>query len=201
MKLTPLQLDALKELATVGSGHAASGLSSMLGKRIDLSVPKVQVIPFSQVADCLGGAEQVVCAIIFRLIGVTTGSVLLMFSQKSSAKLLNLLLDRNKPVLRSFDEYEESALKELGNISTGAYLTALSELTELKLVHSTPALAVDMLGAVLNEVMIIQAEEADQAIIVETEFCIGKRVATGHLLFVPDSVGMQKILKGLGVDI
>lgn len=183
----------------IGSGNTASGLSSLLGKKISLSVPKVQLLPFNEVADYLGGAEQTVSAIIFKLLGDIEGSIVLLFSQETSAQLLNLMLGRQQPLLRTFNEYEESALMELGNISTGTYLTSLSEVTKLKLTHSIPALAVDMLGAALDEVMISQAEEADQAVIIETEFSIGGEKVTGHILFVPNSAGMQKILSNLGV--
>lgn len=198
-KMTPLQLDALRELSMIGSGNTASGLSSLLGKRISLSVPKVQLLPFNEVADYLGGAEQTVSAIIFKLLGDIEGSIVLMFSQETAAQLLNLMLGRQQPLLRTFNEYEESALMELGNISTGTYLTSLSEVTKLKLTHSIPALAVDMLGAALDEVMISQAEEADQAVIIETEFSVGGEKVTGNILFVPNSAGMQKILSNLGV--
>ena len=39
-KITSLHLDVLKEIGNIGAAHAATALSDLLNKKIDMRVPK-----------------------------------------------------------------------------------------------------------------------------------------------------------------
>ena len=54
---TDLQLDALRELANIGSGTASTALSTMLGRSVDISVPSASVLPMAEAVSSIGNAE------------------------------------------------------------------------------------------------------------------------------------------------
>jgi len=199
LKLTDLQLDALREIGTIGAGNAATGLSKMLNKRISISVPSTKVVKLEKVPELLGGAESLVAVVYFQVTGPFLGTILLIFSLKEALRLVDMLLGRKNGETRLLDEFSGSALKELGNISAGSYLTALSEVVKMRLIHSTPGLATDMLEAVLDGVLIKLALEAENALVVDTEFEVEENKVQGHFLFLPEPQGLEVILEKLGV--
>jgi len=199
LKLSDLQLDALREIGTIGAGNAATGLSKMLNKRINISVPSTKVVKLEKVPELLGGAESLVVAVYFQVTGPFLGSILLIFSLKEALRLVDMLLDRKNGETQILDEFSGSALKELGNISAGSYLSALSSVVKMRLMHSIPGLATDMLQAVLDGVLIKLALEAENALVVDTEFKVEGNKAQGHFLFLPEPAGLEVILEKLGV--
>ncbi len=197
--LSSLQLDTLKEIGTIGAGNAASGLSILVNNRVEISIPKVQFLALQEVANSLGYAEQPVCAIYLELKGEINGFAMLIFSQGNAANLVNLMLNQEKISGDIFNEYEKSALKELGNISAAAYLNALAGLTGFKITCSIPYFAMDMLGAVLDQVLAAIATEVDYAVLIETAFSIGQSNVNGYFLLLPNIEGLKMILKKLHV--
>ena len=199
LKLTTLQLDALKEIATIGAGNTATSLSKMLNRRINIDIPSARVIGLEKVPEALGGPETLVAAVYFQITGVFCASFLLIFPLKAALTLVDMLLGRKKGETKMLDEVSNSALKEIGNISSGSYLMALSEVTKLRLVHSVPGLATDMLEAVLDGVLIKLALESENAVVLDAEFEVEKDTVRGHYLFLPEPEGLNKILKALNV--
>ncbi len=197
--LTELQLDALKEIGTIGAGNAATGISKMLGRKIDITVPRVNMVALEKVPEMLGGSETLVTAIYFQVTGDISGTVLFMFPIRESLKMADLLVGKTLGQTRTLDDFSQSALKELGNISTASYLMALSGVIKMKLFHSVPGLVTDMLGAVLDGILIKLSLEVEHAVIVETEFTVGEKMVKGHLLFLPDPDGLKAIIEALGV--
>lgn len=199
LKLTELQLDALREIGTIGAGNAATGLSNMLKKKINIDIPSVKVVRLEKIPDLLGGPESSVAAVYFHVTGPFSGAIFLIFSLKEALRLVDMLLDRNNGDTKTLDEFAGSALKELGNISVGSYLVALSEVVKMRLMHSIPGLATDMLEAVLDGVLIELALEAENAVVIDTEFKVEKDRVQGHFLFLPEPDGLDRILKALNV--
>ena len=82
--LKELQFDALKEVANIGAGHAATALSQMTNKKIMISVPEVTVTPLEEVPEVLGHPEEVVAAVLMHMMGDLTGRTLLLFPEPSA---------------------------------------------------------------------------------------------------------------------
>lgn len=199
INLTDIQIDALREIGTIGAGNAATALSKMLGKRINITVPDTNVVRLEEVPDKLGGAETVTTSVYFQVVGNVTANMLCMFHQQGALKLVDLLTDKQIGATHILDEFSQSALKELGNITIGSYLFAMSEFIKLSMFHSTPSLVTDMLGAVLDGILIKLGLEAEHALIIETEFMVGEDMVKGWLLFIPDTAGLGAILEAVGM--
>lgn len=195
--LNSLVIDVLKEIGNIGAGNAATALAKMLDKKIDMNVPKVNLINIADVPDILGGPESLVSAILFTIEGDIEGSIMFVLDFNSSKKLVNLLM--NGYELETLDEFGESALREIGNILSGSYISSLSSLSGLNIKISIPSLSIDMAGAILSVPAIQFGQISDNILIIETEFLEGADNVRGFFFLIPDYDSYDILLKSLGV--
>lgn len=198
LKLTELQLDALKEVGNVGAGNAATALSQIINRKIDMSVPKVAIMPLGDVPDVVGGPDIMVAGVYLRVFGPAPGSILFLLPRESAFYLVDTLMGRNE-ASETLDAMDESALLEIGNILAGAYLNALSYFTKFTLLPSIPALAMDMAGAILSVILIQLGQMGDHALVIETEFSTEADGVKGHFFLIPDPGSLGTILTAIGV--
>lgn len=197
--LADLQLDVLKEVGNIGAGNATTALSKLLDKPVDMKVPKVRIVPFTEITDSIGGEEQVVIAVFLRVVGDAPGSLFFILSLKSARMLLSDLFDAAKDG-EEFNEMELSALTEIGNILSGSYLSSLADFTSLSLSPTVPALAIDMAGAILSYGVLQFGEMGDHALLIDTTFVHRDgAVVEGHFFLIPDPPSFQRIFAALGV--
>lgn len=194
------QLDVLKEVGNIGAGNATTALSKLLNKPVDMKVPKVKMMPFEEIADQIGGPEEVVIAVFLRVIGDAPGNLFFILKQESAKKLLSQIGDWNLMQQEPLSELDLSALSEMGNILAGTYLSALADFTNLKMTPTVPSLSIDMAGAVLSYGLIQFGVMGDQALLIDTSFVHSKgQQVEGHFFFIPDPESFSKIFKALGV--
>lgn len=196
--LSPLQLDALREVGNIGSGNAAVALSSMVDKKVMLSVPRASLVPLVQVSDLVGGAETTVAGVYLHVTGEASGSMLLLLEEESAFDLAKLMVsaDRSKPLTTM----EQSALQETGSILAGSYLNALSQMTGLLLRPSVPGYALDMAGAIIDFILIEISQSEDHVLVIETQFDVEEHIIKGHLILFPDLGSLSILLGRLGVS-
>src|SRR6266850_1037744 len=167
-ELQQLQLDALREVANIGAGHAATALSQMTNMTVMISVPKVNVLRLEEVPDLLGKPDDVIACVLMHMLGDLTGRTLVIFPEPSARMLCDILLRRPPGSTTAFLEMEQSGIKEAGNILTSAYMTALSDFMGMMLLPSVPSLVVDLSGAVLTTAYLNFGHDRDYAFCVET---------------------------------
>lgn len=196
--LKALQLDALREVANIGAGHAATALSQMTNRRIMISVPQIKISPLEEVPELLGTPQEVVAAVLMHMLGDLTGRTLLLFPERVARRLCDMLLRRPAGTTSGFDVIEQSALKEAGNILSGAYMNALSDFMGMLLLPSVPSLVVDLSGAVLTTTYLNFGHDRDFVFCVETEFRIEPEEGLrGHFLLLPDLASLKAIFDAI----
>ena len=198
--LTPVQLDALKEIGNVGAGNSATALSQIINRRIDMNVPTVDMVPLEAVPDLVGGPDAIVVGIFMRVYGKAPSNILFLLPQQSAFYLVDQLMGRQHGETKTLDFMDESALMEIGNILTGAYLNAFFTFTKLTMLPSIPALAMDMAGAILNVVLVQLGQMGDQALVIETEFLSEDDGISGQFFLVPDPGSLETIISAVGVE-
>ncbi|ACL69520.1 chemotaxis protein CheC [Halothermothrix orenii] len=198
--LTDDHKDALKEIGNIGAGNAATAFAQFLNCKIEMTVPSVEILPLSEVPEITGGVEDRVVGILLKVMGEAPGSILFVLSEESTAHLLNIITQQDIDVSR-FSEVEISAIKEIGNILSGSYLSALNKMTGFNLVQSVPGFSHDMAGAILSSSMIPLGESSDYALLIETKFLDGGNEIEGYFILIPDPGSLDKILKALGFDV
>jgi chemotaxis protein CheC len=190
---TEMQLDALRELANIGSGTAATSLSAMLGRPIDISVPSARALPLADAVDAVGEAETEVTGVVLPVFGSIDAIVLLVFSPESAATLCTLL------GVDPLDEMATSALGEIGNIVGCAYIGAFAAMTGLELEPAPPAVATDMLGSIVTSVLAGAALDSDVALMLDSDLVVeGEECSFGFML-VPTADGVGELLARLGL--
>jgi len=189
--------DVLKELGNIGAGNATTALAQMLQCKVDMKVPQVKLLEFSEVGDLMGGEEQIMAGIYLCVEGDITGSIMFLLEKESARHLISKLMGMEIPD-EEFNEIEVSALKEIGNIITGAYLNSLSTITNLKILPSVPDLTIDMAGAILSVPAIEFGTLGDKILLIQTQFTDDYEL-DGYFILVPDLESYAKILKALGL--
>ncbi|MFC7372194.1 chemotaxis protein CheC [Fictibacillus iocasae] len=203
--ITPFHLDILKEIGNIGAGHAATALSSLLNKGVDMKVPAVKVVAFDEITELIGGPEAIVASVFLRVNGEAPGAMFFMMPVNQAAYLVQSLMGEDDEIHDEFSEMAFSALQETGNILAGSYLSSLSDFTGMKLAPSVPATTVDMAGAVLSFGLMEISAVSDSAIVIETAFTgmndeHGESLK-GQFFLLPDPGSYRKIFHALGVSI
>lgn len=204
-KISSIQLDILKEIGNIGAGHAATALSKLLNKKIDMKVPNVQIVSFDEMMNMAGGAENVVAGVFLRIEGEAPGSMFFVLPVEQATSFIREMIGDESFSLESppYSEIGLSALQELGNILSGSYLSSLSDFTNLSLYPSVPALSIDMVGAIISYGLIELSHVSDYAIVIDTALNEDEDESTeyvkGHFFLLPDPDSFQIIFESLGV--
>jgi chemotaxis protein CheC len=193
------QLDAIREVANIGAGHAATALSGMTNRKIMITVPRVYVRPLEEACDLVGAPDAVVAAVLMHMMGDLTGRAMVLFPQRAAYTVCDFLFRRPIGATKELGEMEQSGLKEAGNILASAYLNALSDFMGMMLVPSVPSLVIDLSGAVLTTAQLNFGHERDYAFCVETSFRVdgtGDPLG-GHFLLLPDLSSLRAIFDAI----
>jgi chemotaxis protein CheC len=188
-----MQLDALRELANISSGTAATSLSQMLGRDVDLSVPKAFALPLADAVEASGDPAETVTGIALPVEGDVDGVVLLLVKPESVATLCKLL------GVEAGTEFGDSALAEIGNILGAAYLMALGSMTGVSMLPGTPCVVTDLLGAIVASVLARTVGHGDTALVLDSEMDITGEPCAISFLLLPNSGGVNDLLAPLGL--
>ena len=201
--LSPLHLDALREVANMGAGHAATALSQMTGKTILISVPTINIARLEELPPQLSEAEEPVAGVLMNILGDLSGRTLLVFPHNTAIRLAELMLGRplraNEQSGEHMGALAESAVKEAGNILSGAYMNALADFMGMILLPSPPSLAVDVAAAVISTAYLQFSADRDYVFCVESEFYMqdsGERLRA-YFLLLPDFASLQIMLRAV----
>jgi chemotaxis protein CheC len=192
-RYTDMQLDALRELANIASGTAATALSQMLGREVDLNVPKASALPLGDAVEAAGDPSETVTGVALGLEGDLGGIVLLLVKSEGAATLCNLL------GVEPGSEVGDSALGEIGNILGASYLNALASMTGLSLMPSTPHVITDLLGAIVSTVLAETIGHGDTALVLDSELDITGEPCAISFMLLPNSGGANSLLAPLGL--
>lgn len=191
--------DLLTEIGSIGTGHAATAMADILGKKITITVPQVELVSFDQVSAFAGGPGHSLACVYLDVLGDLPGAVLVMFNESSAGRLLGSLIPDADLDFFNLTELQQSALMELGNILSGAYLSALADFSRQRIFLSVPRLAVDMVEAVLSVPMAKLGYKADYALLIQARF-FEDSANRGYILFLPEPSAAEKLLKIFGVS-
>lgn len=190
-----IQLDALKEVGNIGAGNAATALSQLINKKVDMTVPAVNIVPFDDIFSKIGG-EEVVIGVIVRVLGDTPGNILFVFEKEVALNLIETLTGQRE---KQISDMGNSVLCEIGNIISGTFMNAIARFTNLLILPSVPAVSYDMLGAILSTTFIESGQFDDSVLDIETMFLDSGSKISGHFYYVPMPGSLEKILSALGV--
>jgi len=199
INLTEAQLDMLKEIGNIGSGHAITALSELLNKNVEVSLTSADIHTFWKVPELFDNPTSEYLAIFSKIPFNSDLTIIQIFPKKSIINLINLLTDHNNKSLgeqtciHDLDEYSYSVINEIGNILSGHYASALADLLSIKLIPNVPRVAIDTLNAILNTIIAKYSQIIDYLIIIKTKLIVSDLNINGVICVIPSI----KILKSL----
>ena len=198
--LSPIAIDCLQEMGNIGSGNAASSLSAMLGKSVTMHVPKISVLDYQSVIDVMGGPEKIITAILVTFKGDIKGMMIFLLENAFAEIVVNTFMGKQNIDVVRMDEADSSAVKEMGNIMAGAYLSALAAMAEFTIQMDPPSMSIDMMGAVMNAPMVTLDEVGDKVLFIDEGFKIDNTEINANIILVPEMESLDILMKKLGVN-
>lgn len=194
-----LQFDTLKELGSIGTGSAATALSTMLGRRIKMELPEVKLVEFNRAIYDLGGPEQIVAAVLAEFSGEMSGIMLFLQNREFINMILESLMGEKINEMTELTELDLSAVTEVGNIIISSYVNALANLVEMNVNLSVPTTTVNMLGGIMNVPIVMYGYTTDKLMTINgTLECDGEELSC-KLLLHPDERTLDVVMRKLGV--
>lgn len=198
--LDNIHFDILMELGNIGAGNAVTALSKMIDGKVDMNIPKVKLLEFKETAEILGDPEDLVFGILVNLSGDINGMMMFLVKVASAKALIKYLMGGEFKEGKDFSDMDLSALKEVGNILSSSYLSALSTMTGKMVKPSVPFLAKDMAGAILSVPAIEFGKMADKVLFIESVFRTDDEEVSGYFILMPDLKSFKILLTSLGVE-
>lgn len=204
-RLGPVQQDALREMANIGSGHAATALSQLTGLQVMITVPDVAFRRSDEIAATVAAPGDRVVMLAMRMLGGLTGETVFLMQERRAGLFANILLGRSgleRP--DTLGQLELSSLMETGNIMAGSFMNALSECMGKMLLPSVPSIAISSLGEIMSSR--VGTDPDRSLLVVETSFTFGQSLEgeelRGVFLFVlEDEEALNEVVRSVGLPI
>jgi len=203
-EFSDMEFDVLKEISNIGAGNATTAISTMMNLKVDMQVPVIKFLEFKELAEVIGGAENVVVGILLALQTDIDGMMMFIMEKKAAEGIVDNILGGGSGEpdgTKEFSEMDLSVLQELGNIIAGSYLSAISSLTGMCITSSVPYLSIDMAGAILSVPAIEYGKVSDKALLIQSEFGDKSLTVDGYFILIPTLDAFEKIFKSLGLSL
>jgi chemotaxis protein CheC len=190
---TDMQLDALRELANIGSGNAGTALGAMLGKTVDISVPTAAVMPLADAVAVAGQPDELRHGVVVPIVGDMEAIVVLLFPDRDARTLCGIYgIEPSTPDGKSM-------LGEVGNILGTNYINVLAQMVGMQMEPRPPQVVEDMLGSILSSVLVGRGDDVDEALILDSDLMVEDEECSLSFLLLPNHGGIRQILGRLGV--
>ena len=199
-EMNELEIDILKEIGSIGGGNAATALSSMLNAKVNMSLPKVEILDFNEALVNVGDPEEVVAAILVEMSGELSGIMLFILTKEFSDEILFRMLGKTEANFFELAEIDSSVLMEIGNIVISSYITAMASLVNMSVELSVPQLAVNMLGGIMSVPIAMMGQHSDRIMMITGQFKIDGKALNSNMLLLPDVESLNVLMKKLGVE-
>ena len=197
-EINSMYFDVLKEIGNIGAGNATTAIATLLNIKLNMEVPNVKLMPVQELNTAIGSEEEEIAGIYLGVQNDIEGSLMFLLKMDAAYALVNLLMGRSLDYKEPFNEMDLSAMKEIGNIIAGSYLSALSGMTGLNISPTVPYISIDMAGAILSIPAIQFGQFGDNALLIETSFG-GETMLQGYFILLPELDSYDKILASLGI--
>jgi len=198
-ELTSMEIDTLREIGSIGTGNAATAMSTMLGREVRITLPEVRIMEYNEAIEWIGGPETVTAGVLVKMSGQMNGIMLAVQQLEFVNLVLGSMLDTHIQSYAELDDLRKSTLVEVGNIAISTFINALSGLSGISVNLTVPAFAVDMQGAILTVPMAEYGGMSDYLMTIGGNFVYDGKEAPCRLLLSPDIRSLNFLLKKLGV--
>jgi len=189
--------DMMREIGSIGTGNAATSLSSLLGIEVEMTVPNVEVEGYNEAVECLGNPEEIISGVLVQMSGDISGIMLFVMRTEFINEILKHVLQKSISDFTEMGEMEISAATEVGNIIISSYVLSLSKLADMDISLSVPGFAINMLGGIMTVPMAELGYESDKLLMIRGKCIIGGKHVESNLLMLPDIKSLNYLMDRL----
>jgi chemotaxis protein CheC len=200
MELTPIQLDALREMGSIGTGNAANALSEMIGCEVRIQMPEVRIMGYDEAIEWIGGPEEITAGVLVKMSGQMDGIMLAVQQIDFVNMVLEHMLGQHIESYSELDDISKSLLIEVGNIMISTFINALCSIAGIQIQLTVPAFAVDMQGAIMSVPMAQYGGQSNYIMTIGGEFICNNKRKPCRLLLSPDIRSLNFLMRKLGVE-
>lgn len=200
-ELNEIHMDVLKEIGNIGAGNAATSLSQMLSKTIEMNVPEIDILNVDDAINIMGGHENIVVGVLVSFYGDIEGVILFLLKKEFVHLILNSLMGTELDSFEEISEMEMSALSEIGNIMVSSYVNSIASLTEMAIDITVPSVCIDMTGAMMDAVASEFSEVSNKVMIIKEKYYCGEETVYSNMLLLPSVTSLKILLNKFGMEI
>jgi len=189
-------MNKLQEINNKAALSASGALSKLIGRQVKMNITMADIRKVGELSPIIA-PEEIVAGVYLPVTGEIAGAALLIFPKESAFNLSDLLVRREPGTTRKLTGLDESALKELGNIVCGSYLTVLSNALQVKTIGQAPSFSFDMFGAIVSQIITTFAQKSEKALVVEIEMIFELKALKGYFLLLLELPQFNAILRSL----
>lgn len=199
-ELNMLEIDTLREVGSIGTGNAATALSQLLGQPVRITMPEVRIMGYNEAIEWIGGPETITAGVLVKMSGEMNGIMLSVQPLEFVNLVLKSMLGEQVSEYIKMNEFQQSALVEVGNIMISTFINALSSLADIEMFLTVPSFTVDMQGAIITVPMAEYGGQTDYLMTIGATFACDNREVPCRLLLSPDLLSLNFLLRKLGVE-
>lgn len=199
-EMNGMGLDLLREIGSIGTGNAATSLSTLLSKGIRMTLPEVKILGYNEAIKELGDPEEIVAAVLVKMSGEINGIMLFILKLDFINEVLGQIMSNKVEDYSQLTVISMSALEEIGNIIISSYVNAMSSLSGVTIQLSVPNIAINMLGGILSVPMVEFGYETDKMMMIRCQFIVDRIVLHSELIMMPDIQSLNFLMEKLGID-
>jgi chemotaxis protein CheC len=199
MLLDPSELDALAELINIGFGRAASALSTLVGRRILLEAPQVNIYPImelGQTLEKLGDTDVTNVHQVFR--GKLSGDAMLLMDADSASILIDLMAGGAGNV-HPLTASDREALVETGNILLNAFIGSFGNLLRVHITFTVPRLKIESVSHMLTS-LTQDTQEIEYALVVKINFRLSQGNVSGYMVIVMGIQSLEVLVEAMRTE-
>ncbi len=172
-------------LIRVGASKAIAGLSTMVGKQIEITNVAMNKMKVNKVPDLFGGPEALMVAVYLQASGYGEGHLIVGYDPDIAFKLIGEMLGGVPQSMQNLSAMEESVLGEIGNIMGSFFLSVLADNSGIRILPSPPAVMMDMAGAILDVPLASMLKNGEYTYVMAVTFGTLDGQIDGKFLVVP----------------
>lgn len=198
-ELDAMHLDVLREIGNIGSGNAATSLSSMLNTPVEIEVPTISLISYDNVSQYLGGKDREVIGLALGLEKDIEGVMLHVVQPKFASRIVNAFYPKDIQTLKDISEMDLSAVKETSNITTAAYVNSMATMTNTFINITPPIEYLDTVENVLKHASDRFDAIGHQVIYIDENLYIGDTEIKSSMILILQIDSLKKLFDKLGI--
>ncbi len=200
-ELNEMHLSVLSEIGNIGSGNAATALATMMNTVVDIEIPHIHLIDYTEATQYLGGPDMEAVGIMLNLDGDFQGAMLQVVQEEFASRLINTFYEKEITSLAHISDMDLSVIREMGNITTAAYINSIAKMTDTYINISPPEDYIDSVANILAVPSHKFAALGNKVLFIEERLCVSGSEIKCNMILILEINSMNLLFSKLGIPV